>query len=200
MEYNTQREKIKITDYGRNVHKLIAYVKTIEDRDKRNTMAEAIVETMALVNTSGKDHADFRHKLWDHLFILSDFELDVDSPFPKPEKDNSINVPSKMEYSDNNIKFRHYGKYIDAMISKAVEMQDGEEKKELIQQIAQTMKVLYLQWNNNSVADEMILNRLKEMSNDKLDDFEGLSLEDTKSINDRIAKDRQSSKKNKKKK
>lgn len=200
MEYNTQREKIKITDYGRNVYKLIAYAKTIENREKRNTMAEAIVETMALVNPSGKDHSDFRQKLWDHLFILSNFELDVDSPFPKPEKDNSVILPSKIEYSDNNIKFRHYGKNIEAMISKAVEMQEGDEKKELIHQIAQTMKVLYLQWNNNSVEDEMILNRLKEMSDDKLGDLEGLSLEDTKSINDRIAKDRQSNKKNKKKK
>lgn len=200
MEYNTQREKISITDYGRNVYKLIAYVKTIEDREKRNIMAEAIVETMALVNPSGKDHSDFKQKLWDHLFILSDFELDVDCPFPKPEKDSSVIIPSKIEYSDNNIKFRHYGKYVEAMISKAVEMQDGDEKKELIQQIAQTMKVLYLQWNNNSVADEMILNRLKEMSDDRLGDLEGVSLEDTKSINDRLSKDRQLNKKNKKKK
>ncbi len=200
MEYNTQRPKIKITEYGRNVHKLIEYAKTIEDREKRNTLAEVIVETMALVNPVGKDHSDYRQKLWDHLFILSNFELDVDSPFPKPEKDTSVVSSSRMEYSDNDIKFRHYGKYVGSMITKATEMPEGEEKNELIHQIAQTMKVLYLQWNNNSVSDEMILNRLKEMCDDKLSIPENISLEDTKSINDRISKDKPINKKNKKKK
>ena len=122
MEYNSQREHLIIPEYGRNIQKMVNYAKTIEDREKRNEAAKFIVSVMASMNQQNRDAGDYKQTLWDHLFIISKFELDVDSPYPKPAKETLTRKPDRVEYSDNKIRFRHYGKNIEAIIKKAIEL------------------------------------------------------------------------------
>lgn len=168
MEYNTQREQLKITDYGRNVMKMIAYAKTIADRAERTQMAYLIVETMALVNPKIKERTDYRHILWDHLMLMSDYELDVDSPYPVVREETVAFHPEKIEYSDSKIRYRHYGRALEDMIRAVAEMPEGEEKSLLSQQIAHTMKRQYLQWNRDSVDDGLIREQLDELSGGRI--------------------------------
>ncbi len=168
MEYNTQREKLAIPEYGRNIQKMIEYTVGIEDREKRNKYARIIVNIMAQMNPSIREQSDYLHKLWDHLYIISDFKLDVDSPYPPPDKDLIRRKPDPVPYSDNNITFRHYGKYVERMIEKIAEMEDGPAKDELIKIIANHLKKSYLTWNRDSVNDETILKHLEELSGGRL--------------------------------
>ncbi len=168
MEYNTEREKLAIPEYGRNIQKMIEYAVNIEDREKRNKYARVIVNIMAQMNPSLREQNDFLHKLWDHMFIISDFKLDVDSPFPPPEKDIIKRKPDPIKYSDNKIKYRHYGKYVEKIIEKVTEMEDGPEKDELIRIIANHLKKSYLNWNRDSVNDETILKHLEQLSGGRL--------------------------------
>lgn len=168
MEYNTQREQLKITDYGRNVIKMIAYAKTIEDRAERTRMAYLIVETMALVNPKVKERTDYRHMLWDHLMMMADYDLDVDSPYPVVRREEEVQQPHRLEYSDSKIRYRHYGRALEDMIHAVAEMPEGEEKTILAQQIAHTMKRQYLQWNRDSVDDNLIREQLDELSGGRI--------------------------------
>jgi hypothetical protein len=168
MEYNTQREKLKITDYGRNVMKMIEYVKTIADRAERTQMAYLIVETMALVNPKIKERTDYRHILWDHLMLMSDYELDVDSPYPVVREEAVSFHPKHIDYSNSRIRYRHYGRALEDMIRAVAEMPEGEEKSLLSQQIAHTMKRQYLQWNRDSVDDGLIREQLDELSGGRI--------------------------------
>ena len=168
MEYNTQREKLAIPEYGRNIQKMFEYTVGIEDREKRNKYARIIVNIMAQMNPSIREQSDYLHKLWDHLYIISDFKLDVDSPYPPPDKDLIRRKPDPVPYSDNNITFRHYGKYVERMIEKIAEMEDGPAKDELIKIIANHLKKSYLTWNRDSVNDETILKHLEELSGGRL--------------------------------
>jgi hypothetical protein len=168
MEYNSQREKMIIPEYGRNVQKLIEYAKTIEDREKRTKSAEVIIRVMAGMNPQIKGETDYIHTLWDHLYIISNFELDVDSPFPMPEKEILTRKPEKVEYSDKEFRIKNYGKYIEKIIDRTIELEEGPEKEELILIIANHLKKSYLNWNRDSVNDETILNHLAELSQGKL--------------------------------
>ncbi len=168
MEYNTQREKLIIPEYGRNIQKMIEYTVGVEDREKRNKYARIIVNIMAQMNPSIREQSDYVHKLWDHLFIISDFKLDVDSPYPPPSKDVLVRKPDPIKYSDNKIKYRPYGKYVERMIEKIAEMDDSPEKEELIRIIANHLKKSYLNWNRDSVNDETILKHLEELSGGRL--------------------------------
>ncbi len=168
MEYNSQREKLIIPEYGRNVQKMVEYAITIEDREKRTNAAKYIVSVMASMNPQNRDSSDYMRTLWDHLYIISDFRLDVDSPYPKPEKDTLERKPDKVSYSDKNIKFRHYGKNIEAIIKQASEYEDGPEKEALIHTIANHLKKSYLNWNRESVDDEVIAHHLSVLSDGKL--------------------------------
>ena len=168
MEYNTQREQLKINDYGRCVSKLIDYAKAIEDRDERTKMAQHIVEAMALVNPKIKERTDYRRILWDHLMIMADFELDVDSPYPISRKEDVEAHPHPLKYSDSKIRYRHYGRALEDMIRAVAEMPEGEEKCLLAQQIAHTMKRQYLQWNRDSVDDDLIREQLAELSEGRI--------------------------------
>ena len=168
MEYNTERERLAIPEYGRNIQKMIEYAVNIEDREKRNKYARVIVNIMAQMNPSLREQSDYLHKLWDHMFIISDFKLDVDSPFPPPEKDIIKRKPDPIKYSDNKIKYRHYGKYVEKIIEKVTEMEDGPEKDELIRIIANHLKKSYLNWNRDSVNDETILKHLEQLSGGRL--------------------------------
>ena len=176
MEYNSQREKMVIPEYGRNVQKMIEYTKTIEDKEKRSKSAEVIVRVMMGMNPQIKGEQDYMQTLWDHLFIISGFDLDVDSPFPMPEKEALQRKPEKVEYSDKKFRIKNYGKYIEKIIDKTIEMEDGEEKEALILTIANHLKKSYLNWNRDSVNDETIFKHLEELSQGKL------SLTDTQNL------------------
>ncbi len=178
MKYNTERKKLNIPEYGRNVQGLVDYALTIEDREKRTAFAGIIINAMAQVNPSVKELSDYKHKLWDHLFIMSDYRLDVDSPYPKPVKEELDTKPERLAYKSSMIRFRPYGKLIENVIDKVITMPEGEEKNVLIGMIAQYLKKAYLQWNVNSCDDEMILKHFEQLSHGQLklqEDFKLLS-------------------------
>lgn len=187
MEYNTSRSKMIIPEYGRHIQSLINHAVEIEDRKERNEMVLAIVEVMGQLNPHLRDVADFTHKLWDHVLIMSDFKLDVDSPYPIPEPEHFQSKPRKMPYPENKIRFKHYGKGTEKLVNKAVEMEDGEEKDALIEAIANLMKKHYLNWSRNTVDDRQIFSDLNRISRGKLSVPEDVELIDIKEISPRSA-------------
>ena len=156
MDYNTQREKLKLPEYGRNVQIMIGHAKTIEDRETRNKAAETIIGVMAGMHPPMKDNRDFKHKLWDHLHIISNFELDVDSPYEKPTPEELEAKPDPLGYPTQKIKFQHYGKLVELMLNKAAELEDGEQKDTFVKHIANQMKLSYITWNKDNVPDAVI--------------------------------------------
>ena len=182
MEYNTTREKLKIPAYGRNVQKMIEEAIKIEDREIRNRAAQAIVKIMAQINPTSRDSGEYQRTLWDHMIIISDFKLDVDGPYPPPSKEVLTKKPDKIEYGSKKIKYRHYGKNIEAIIQKAIDFPEGEEKKALIRTIANHLKKSYLAWNRESVSDETIFKHLIEFSGGKLEIPKDITLMTTSEI------------------
>ncbi len=182
MEYNTTREFLPITEYGRNISKMIDYTLTVEDREKRTRMAKAIINVMSQLNPQMRDNNEFKHKLWDHLFILSDLKLDVDAPFPMPSTKSIDHKPEKIAYPTYNIAFKHYGNNIERIIKKAIEMEDGAQKDSLVKTIANHLKKSYLNWNRESVTDEVIADHLELLSGGKLKLGKEVILSDTRDI------------------
>jgi hypothetical protein len=168
MEYNSQRESLLIPEYGRHVQKMIEHAVSVKDREQRNKLAHAIVNVMALLNPYVRDSADYKHKLWDHLFIISGFKLDVDSPYPAPNPAAWKKKPKRVPYPSQKIRLRHYGKNIELMIEEAKKLDDGDSKQALVNAIANFMKMSYLNWNRDAVNDEEILHDLKELSGGEL--------------------------------
>tara|TARA_B110000211_G_C14072603_1_gene550591 strand:+ start:1200 stop:1847 length:648 start_codon:yes stop_codon:yes gene_type:complete len=182
MEYNTQRSQIVIPEYGRNIHKMINHAFTIENREERNTVAHSIVKVMGQVKPQFKEADDFVQRLWDHMIIISDFKLDVDSPYPYPEKEELQKKPGKMKYPATRIRFRHYGKAVESFIKKAIAMEDGEEKDSFTYYIANVMKKNYLMYNRDSVNDQLILDQLSLLSNGELALKETYTLQKTSDL------------------
>jgi hypothetical protein len=168
MEYNTTRKQMIIPEYGRNVQEMIEFTCTIEDREKRTKTAKFIINVMAQMNPQVRDSVDYKHKLWDHLYIISDFKMDVDSPYPPPSPLTLSTKPERLSYHDKDIEFRHYGKNIALIIEKAIEYEEGPEKDALVKTIAIHLKKSYLNWNRDSVADELIEDHLRILSHGKL--------------------------------
>jgi hypothetical protein len=168
MEYNTSLPQLIIPEYGRNIQKMLDFAITVADREERNKVARAIIDVMGQLNPHLRDVTDFKHKLWDHLFIISDFKLDVDSPYPKPTRETFQTKPELLKYPHKDIRYKHYGKTVEQIIAKAKEYPDGEEKNELVSQIANLMKRSYLNWNRDSVNDEVIIKQLDELSKGQL--------------------------------
>ena len=168
MEYNTQLPKLEIPEYGRNIQVMIDYCVTIEDREERNKCAKAIIQIMGQLNPHLRDVSDFTHKLWDHLFIISKFKLDVDSPYPVPSPESFATKPAKVPYPATKMKYKHYGKTIERIIDAAKSFQDGPEKKELTRLIANHLKKSYVNWNKDSVTDDVIFKQFKEMTDGEL--------------------------------
>ncbi len=168
MDYNTSLPHMIIPEYGRNIQKMIDFAISVENRDERNKVAQAIIHVMGQLNPHLRDVTDFKHKLWDHILIISDFKLDVDSPYPKPTRETFQTKPDRVNYPSNDIRFKHYGKTVERIIEKAKEYQEGEEKNALVEQIANLMKRSYLTWNRDSVNDEVILKQLGELSKNQL--------------------------------
>lgn len=168
MEYNTSRARLIIAEYGRHIHSMIDYLLTVDDRNQRTKLAHAVVNVMANMHPGHRDFEDFKRKLWDHLFIMSDLKLDVDSPYPKPESDFNIKIKDKISYPNTNIKIRYYGKNVEYFIEKAIEMEDGVKKDNYIRSIANFLKKSYLLHNRSTVTDDIIANELSVLSNGKL--------------------------------
>ncbi len=167
MEYNTTRNQMIIPEYGRNIQNMINLLPAIEDRDKRTKAAHYIINVMAQLSAQ-KDSADFKQKLWDHLHIIAQFQLDIDSPFPPPSPEKLHRKPSQLTYSNRKIRHGHYGQHILGMIKKAVEFEEGEEKEALVHALANYMKKSYLPGNRDSVSDGTITGNLEELSHGKL--------------------------------
>ncbi|MCB7479962.1 DUF4290 domain-containing protein [Christiangramia sediminis] len=168
LEYNSERSKLIIPEYGRHLQKMVEHTVNIEDDQERNKVANSIIAVMGNMNPHLRDVPDFQHKLWDQLFIISDFKLNVESPFPKPTREMLAERPEMLEYPENNPKYRFYGNNIKRMIDAAKDYEEGDFKEALVLTIANHMKKSYLNWNRDSVDDEVIFNHLNELSNGKI--------------------------------
>ena len=170
MEYNTLRSQLIIPEYGRHIQEMVNHCKTITDETERNGFAEIIIEVMGELNPHLRDVPDFQHKLWDQLFIMAEFDLDVKSPYPIPTKKDTVNSkPNKVEYPKSIYKYRYYGNNIRKMIDVAVTWEEGEKREGLYFAIANHMKKCYLLWNKDTVDDFVIFEHLYELSNGKID-------------------------------
>lgn len=176
LEYNSSRNKLVISEYGRHIQKLVEHAMTLKDKEERQKMANGIIDIMGELNPQLRDVADFKHKLWDHLFVISNFELDVDSPYEKPIIEKLFEKPEPLAYPNSKIKYNHYGKVIELMIDEAIKMEDQELKSKLVIAIANQMKKSYVNWNLDTVEDEIILNQLTKLSKGKLSVPEGIEL------------------------
>lgn len=168
IEYNTEREHLIIPEYGRHVQKMVNFAKTRETKEERNKVAKAIIAVMGNLQPHLRDVPDFQHKLWDQLFIMSNFELDADSPYEKPSKEVLEERPEALKYPQNFPKYRFYGNNIKTMIDIAITWEEGELKEALTYTIANHMKKCFLNWNKDTVEDAVIFDHLYELSEGKL--------------------------------
>ena len=182
LEYNSEREKLIIPEYGRHIQKLVNHCIALEDREERNKMAKAIVHVMGNMQPHLRDVPDFQHKLWDQIFIMSDYRLDVDTPYPKPEREVLQAKPEPLSYPRSASKYRFYGNNIQIMIDTALTWEDGEMKDALVYAIANHMKKCYLNWNKDTVEDDVIVSHLEELSGGKLTLKEKDVLSDSKDL------------------
>lgn len=182
LSYNTERGHLHIPEYGRNVQNMIDYAKKIESREERNKAIKAIIEVMGQLNPHLRDVEDYKHKLWTHLFIMSDFDLDVDSPYPLPEREKLLKKPEPVNYPKNKSKFGHFGHYTESIIKKVSELEDGEEKKYLTDILGNLMKKNYLLFHTGNVENRAIAKYLEQLSDGKLKLDSPEELKSTKQI------------------
>ena len=168
LEYNTERVHLIIPEYGRHIQKMVNDATAMEDAIERNKTAKAIIAVMGNLQPHLRDVPDFQHKLWDQLFIMSDFELDVESPYGKPSREELAERPEPLEYPQNHPKYRFYGNNIKRMIDVAVSWDKGDMREGLVMTIANHMKKCFLNWNKDTVDDEVIFNHLFELSNGEI--------------------------------
>ena len=174
--YNTERIKLWMPEYGRNVQKMVDYLKTIEDREKRNEQAKAIVKVMEILNPQVHVQENWEQKLWDHLHIISGFELDIDAPYPRPTQEHFYERPEVVPIKKKPIKANHYGRNIESIIDLIAGKEDGEVKTAMIRSLAIYMRQQYLIWNKDSVADETIFQDIEKLSDYKIKVPEGIQL------------------------
>ncbi|MFN8240817.1 MAG: DUF4290 domain-containing protein [Bacteroidales bacterium] len=181
-DYNTQRKRMALPEYGRNVQKMVDYTKSITDDEERNRAAKTVIQIMGNLNPHLRDVGDFKHKLWDHLALIADFDLDIESPYPKPERSKFNEKPNIVDYTQGNIRYLHYGKIVEQMIATVTVMEEGEDKDYLISLILNQMKKSYITWNRSQVADEVIIADLQVLSRGKLKPKEGIKLLEVKEL------------------
>jgi hypothetical protein len=181
-DYNTARKNLVLPEYGRNIQKMVDIILATEDRTERNRLAQALIAVMGNLNPHLRDIHDFKHKLWDHLAIMADFKLDIDYPYDIPVAETFQEKPRIVEYPQSSIRFKHYGKILERMTEYACKLEEGEEKKALVQVVGNHMKKSYLTWNRDTVDDIVILNDLKVLSKDRLTIDETYKLEETREI------------------
>lgn len=185
IEYNTTRDKLQIREYGRNIQKLITFAIAIEDKTERTQFCHFIIQVMGQMQTQ-KDGSDFKRKLWDHMHIISNFKLDVDSPFEAPTETTFQTKPEPIEYKEKQLRFKQYGSNIEKIIQQAIEFEEGPEKEALVKIIANHLKKLYLHWNRESVNDELINEHLRILSDGKLKLSEDFTYNSTGEILSRL--------------
>jgi hypothetical protein len=185
MEYNSTRSELRLPEYGRNIQNMVYHAMKLEDRDQRNAAAKAIVEVIGNLNPQLRDNPDYRHKLWDHLFIMSNFELDVDSPYEKPAPETFSAPPEKMEYPAKSSVFRHYGQLVLKLIDNACNISDPEERAKAEIAVANHMKKTYLIWNKDQVEDEVIRRDLRKLSEGRIN-LEDLNLISANFVNQNL--------------
>ncbi|MDR3268133.1 MAG: DUF4290 domain-containing protein [Tannerella sp.] len=168
MKYNTAEKRLALPEYGRNIQNMVDYCTLIEDMDERNRCAGAIISTMGNLFPHLRDVNDFKHILWDHLAIMSDFKLEVDYPYEVVKREDLYKSPPGLTYHNSDITYRHYGKTLEQMILKATELEDGTEKNLLIKLLANHMKKSFITWNKDSVDDRKILKDLNELSDGQI--------------------------------
>jgi hypothetical protein len=181
-DYNTSRKKLFLPEYGRHVQKMVDHMLTIEDREERNKAARSLINMMGNLNPQLREYSDFKHKLWDHLAIMADFKLDIDSPYELPKAEELMQKPSKVPYNKNNIRFRHYGYIIEQMIESATGIEDPAKREIMVKVIANHMKKAYLTWNRENVTDEIIFHDLKELSGGRIEVNPDMKLNETRDI------------------
>lgn len=167
-DYNSQRTRLILPEYGRHIQKMVDYVVTIENEEERNRMARILISVMGNLNPHLRDINDFKHKLWDHLHVISDFKIDIESPYPKPSRESICEPPRPIEYPARPIKIKHYGRVIEKMVKDVAEMEDGPIKTFYITSVANQMKKAYLTWNKDAVNDETIIRDLEVLSDGKI--------------------------------
>ena len=168
MQYNTQQKRMPLPEYGRSIQNMVDHALTIEDRAERQQCANTIINIMGNMFPHLRDVPDFKHKLWDHLAIMSNFKLDIDYPFEIIPKDNLDKKPDYIPYPHAKIRYRHYGKTLEVLIQKACEFPEGDEKQNLVALICNHMKKDYMSWNKDTVDDRKIADDLAELSDGKL--------------------------------
>lgn len=183
MEYNTQKRVLPLPEYGRSIQNMVDHALTIEDRAERQRCANSIINIMGNMFPHLRDVPDFKHKLWDHLAIMADFKLDIDSPYELIIKDNLYTKPDPIPYPSSKIRYRHYGRTLEKLIKKASEYPEGEEKKQLVALVANHMKKCYMAWNKEGVDDHKIFQDLSDYTNGEIKlDEETMKLMETKAI------------------
>lgn len=168
MEYNTTRNFLVMAEYGRNIQKMVEYLLTIEDKEKRQQNAMVVIELMGTLNPHLRNVEDFRHKLWDHLFLISDFKLQVDSPYPIPTRESLKTKPERLPYPKRHPAHRHFGKNLEMVIDKALKENDDDKREGFTQCIGNYMKLAYNNWHKESVHDDMVRGELAAITNGKL--------------------------------
>lgn len=167
-EYNTDRPELILKEYGRNIQKLVNYVHDIKEDEKRKEYSYTLVELMKLINPALKEGNEFNQKLWDDLFIISKFDLEVDSPYPKPSAEIFNRKPDTIGYNNHRLKYKHYGRNVELLIQKVTEIEDEQEKKDAIIYLGRLMRGFYGVWNKEVVDEEVIVNHIDELSNGAL--------------------------------
>ena len=180
--YNTRRKRLILPEYGRTIQTMVDHLATIQDREERNRAARTIISVMGNLYPHLRDIPDFRHKLWDHLAIMSNFTLDIDSPYPLPSKEKLQEKPKKVPYSNHRIKYRHYGLLTEKLVEKIKEMKNPEQKRALTVLTATHMKKSFLTWNKDSVEDEQIYNDINTLYGGDIEMPEGMTLSHSKDL------------------
>jgi hypothetical protein len=164
LEYNTQRPLIILKEYGRNVQKLVEYIRAQPDKDKRTDLAYTLIELIKQLNPSIKEQGDDSQRLWDDFYIIADFELDVDSPYPVPEREVIFRKPDRVDYPQQNVRFKHYGKNIEKLVIEALKLENDQEREDAIIYLGKLMKTFYSNWNKETLDDSVILKDIQAMS------------------------------------
>lgn len=176
LQYNTERARLDMPEYGRNVLTMVEQLKSIPDKGKRSEQAQAVVKVMEILNPQVHNQEDYKHKLWDHLYMIAGFDLDIDSPYPCPVEEEFETKPIPLPMKGTKIKATHYGRNIERIINLLCEEPDGETKTAMIRSLATYMRQQYLIWNKDSVADETIFADIEKLSDYRLKVPDGIVL------------------------
>jgi hypothetical protein len=163
-DYNTQRPNIILKEYGRNVQKLVEYIRSIPSKEKRTELAYTLIELIRQLTPTIKDQPENPQRVWDDLYIIADFNLDINAPFPVPEPDILFKKPEKVAYPQSQVRFKHYGKNIEKLVKEALKKDDEQERQDAIIYLGKLMKTFYGNWNKETLDDSVILKDIQEMS------------------------------------